>query len=257
MLLALLATTARVRPVRRAVSVTAGAGAPVAEGVFRVLARDVLVGRLAPGTELPPERELARRFGVSRIIVRQAIHRLKEHDLVTVRQGAATLVKDPSRATDIRLVDLELELNPSRDRDARDVSERQMLGSLALVVLAERRITDAELDALDRIVEEWIADGASENQLAFERRYWTALARATRNRVYVRETLWMFNVVERDPRRARLSVGRRAHRVALYQSLNQKLRERSGAAEAYLRITQLGLALLEAQTEPNPSKSAP
>lgn len=47
---------------------------------------------IRPGTRLPSERELAQIFGVSRLSVREAVHRLEALDLVVVRRGAGTFV---------------------------------------------------------------------------------------------------------------------------------------------------------------------
>jgi GntR family transcriptional regulator, transcriptional repressor for pyruvate dehydrogenase complex len=47
---------------------------------------------VGPGTRLPSERELAQTFGVSRLSVREAVHRLEALDLVVVRRGAGTFV---------------------------------------------------------------------------------------------------------------------------------------------------------------------
>ena len=50
----------------------------VADGVFDQIATAILRGELAAGSTLPPERVLADRFQTSRIIARQALHRLAD-----------------------------------------------------------------------------------------------------------------------------------------------------------------------------------
>lgn len=50
-------------------------------------------GALSPGDRLPPERELAEQFGVSRTAVREAIKSLAEKGLVTVEVGRGTFVR--------------------------------------------------------------------------------------------------------------------------------------------------------------------
>src|SRR5919198_570539 len=45
-------------------------------------------GRLAPGDQLPPERDLTQQLGVSRVSVRDALRMLEAHGLVEVRVGA-------------------------------------------------------------------------------------------------------------------------------------------------------------------------
>lgn len=56
-------------------------------------------GRLKPGDHLPPERELVRRFEVSRGSVRDAIRTLEVMGLVRSRQGEGTVVQDISASS--------------------------------------------------------------------------------------------------------------------------------------------------------------
>ena len=53
----------------------------------------VLEGKLKPGDQLPPERELASRMGVSRPVVREAIIRLMDMGYLENLQGKGTFVK--------------------------------------------------------------------------------------------------------------------------------------------------------------------
>ncbi len=51
-------------------------------------------GKLAPGSRLPNELELAERMGVSRGTIRAALHLLQQQGLVWRRQGVGTFVSD-------------------------------------------------------------------------------------------------------------------------------------------------------------------
>lgn len=53
----------------------------------------ILEGTLRPGEKLPPERELARQFDVSRPSLREAIQRLEAKGLLLRRQGGGTFVQ--------------------------------------------------------------------------------------------------------------------------------------------------------------------
>ncbi len=54
----------------------------------------VLEGRLLPGEKLPPERELAKQFGVSRPSVREALQKMEAKQLLERRQGDGNFVTD-------------------------------------------------------------------------------------------------------------------------------------------------------------------
>ncbi|MGH3926375.1 MAG: GntR family transcriptional regulator [Pseudonocardiaceae bacterium] len=54
-------------------------------------------GELAPGDQLPSERELARRFGTARNTAREAIRLLSEEGLVTAQHGRGVFVREKQR----------------------------------------------------------------------------------------------------------------------------------------------------------------
>lgn len=67
----------------------------LAEGLRLQLADDIVRGELAPGTSLD-ETEVARRFGVSRTPVREAIRQLAASGLIDARAHRAAVVARPS-----------------------------------------------------------------------------------------------------------------------------------------------------------------
>lgn len=66
--------------------------APLYQQLQRALRDAIEDNRLAPDEALPPERELAEEFGISRITVRKALDALVGEGMLTRRQGAGTFV---------------------------------------------------------------------------------------------------------------------------------------------------------------------
>jgi len=66
----------------------------IAKKVYEDLRRQILAGTLAPGERLPGERELAARYGTNRNTLREAVRRLEQMRLVTVRHGQGVTVAD-------------------------------------------------------------------------------------------------------------------------------------------------------------------
>ncbi|GAB2785229.1 FCD domain-containing protein [Halomonas shantousis] len=66
----------------------------IADVITERLEAMILEGSLKPGQKLPPERELAERFGVSRPSLREAIQKLAARGLLTSRQGGGTYVNE-------------------------------------------------------------------------------------------------------------------------------------------------------------------
>jgi GntR family transcriptional repressor for pyruvate dehydrogenase complex len=77
----------------------------LADEVARQIAQAIKEGRFVPGQALPPAREFATRFNVSRPILREALSILQIQGYVSTRHGRGTFVKDPN--TDILNVPLE------------------------------------------------------------------------------------------------------------------------------------------------------
>lgn len=64
------------------------------EQIADALREDIASGRLAPGTRLPNETQLAERFGVHRHTLRQALRALADAGYVQARQGSGTTVRE-------------------------------------------------------------------------------------------------------------------------------------------------------------------
>lgn len=217
---------------------TSAEGKPrhAADPVFEELASAIIDGSIPPGSALPPERELAERFSVSRLIVRQAVHKLADIGLVRVRQGGASLVVHPNDARDLRVIELVYRLGKSGPREMREMIERQFLHGYALLSLAARRASKERLRAIADMAEDYARRGAPEDEIpTFERRFFGALAEATDNRFYMLETSWWFRLAEgRNKRPAAFSD---AQRAAFYREIAKRLvegKDARSAADYYL-----------------------
>lgn len=234
---------AEVRPLKGVAGVEAApfAGSPrvrVADRVFEDLLGAILRGELAPGEPVPTQRALSREFGVSPLVVRQAIHRLEELELVRVRQGSPTIVLDPNQAADVRLIQLQLEAATPGDALALAGLENRAVSALPLLVLASRRITEVELQGLDALVA-GLGDEPSVQALEdFQAVYWSAVAAATRNPLLQHQVRWWFHTFPRL--RAPTNVSVATAPASLYRELNDSMRARTGVLDSWLGLlTQL------------------
>jgi GntR family transcriptional repressor for pyruvate dehydrogenase complex len=67
------------------------------------IGREILEGRIAAGEKLPTEHLLARTFGVSRSVVREAIAQLRNEGLVETRQGVGAFATEFERRQSLRI----------------------------------------------------------------------------------------------------------------------------------------------------------
>lgn len=140
-------------------------------------------GALKPGDRLPTELQLAAAHGVSRTVVREAVHQLKSQGLVRSRQGSGVFVTAPPAH---RALAFNPTLLESMDAVVQMVELRRVIeGEMA--ALAAQRATRAQVTQLKRSLAavETATDAGQlgvEEDLAFHR----AIAVATGNPQFLR-----------------------------------------------------------------------
>jgi len=140
-------------------------------------------GALSPGDRLPTEQQLAAAHGVSRTVVREAVHQLKSQGLVRSRQGSGVFVTEPPAH---RALAFDPKVLESMDAVVQMVELRRVIeGEMA--ALAAARATRAQVAGLRRAlaaIDQITVRGglAVDEDLAFHR----AIGEATGNPQFVR-----------------------------------------------------------------------
>ncbi|HWJ33509.1 MAG TPA: FadR/GntR family transcriptional regulator [Gaiellaceae bacterium] len=113
----------------------------------------IVSGRLGAGDRLPPERELAEQFGVSRVTVRDALRALEATGLIKVRVGArgGAFVTAP---TGSHLGQTMSDMMMMQAVSPEDVVEARLVVELGTVTLACARATAEDLAALRALIEQ-------------------------------------------------------------------------------------------------------
>lgn len=111
----------------------------------------ILAGEFSPGDKLPPERELAEMFGVSRPSVREALNLLASSGLVMSYQGGGTVVKS---LVEISAGNPLSDLIKGEQERALDVIEVRKCMEAWTSYYAARRALPEDLRKLEKIVTE-------------------------------------------------------------------------------------------------------
>jgi DNA-binding FadR family transcriptional regulator len=130
---------------------------PLKEQVLQQLRRLIEDGHLSPGDQLPPERELAERLGVSRGTVREAVQFLHALGVVEIRHGSGTFVRALPEDDAVTLSEEWRRWTARHSDTVRALLEIRMgLESFAAQLAAERGTPDqleSMADALERMGE--------------------------------------------------------------------------------------------------------
>jgi DNA-binding FadR family transcriptional regulator len=128
--------------------------------------RQILSGRLPPGSRLPTEDELCESLRVSRSVIRDAVRVLVARGLVVVRQGRGTSVAMPSDAAFSRAL---LVLLTRSGITMGDVVQARATIETRLIGLAAKSGTKAEWAKLEETLEHFArAVAAGEDDVANE-----------------------------------------------------------------------------------------
>jgi GntR family transcriptional repressor for pyruvate dehydrogenase complex len=154
------------------------------EEIIRQVKLMISEGRLKSGDQLPPERELAEKFLVSRTSVREALRALESLGLVEIRPGEGTFVREIS--VDALVEPLALVMLSQREALG-ELFEARRLIEPAIAELAASRATPEEIGEMERILAEQAKEVASgRTGLAQDAQFHAAIGTAAHNRAVTR-----------------------------------------------------------------------
>ena len=161
-------------------------GAPrVYHHIVAHIERAIYDGRLECGDKLPPERELGRRFGASRVAVREALRALEHRGLLEVRQGSAG--GHFVRAVDAGVVSRDFTTLLRLGRLTADqLTEARLILEPEVARLGAERATDLQIKQLRAALDERfavVAGGRNPRELDLD--FHRCLATTSRNPVHI------------------------------------------------------------------------
>jgi GntR family transcriptional regulator, transcriptional repressor for pyruvate dehydrogenase complex len=152
--------------------------------IVRQVKAMIAEGRLKSGDRLPPERDLAEKFLVSRTSVREALRALESLGLIEIRPGEGTFVRQIS--VEALIEPLAIALLSQREAIGELFEARRFLEP-AIARLAARRATPDEIQEMERILDEQAREvAAGRTGLAQDAAFHAALCAAARNRAITR-----------------------------------------------------------------------
>lgn len=154
--------------------------------IVEQITRMLREGTLRPGDRLPPERQLAEEFGVSRAAVREALSALRHMGLVDVRLGEGTFVKNEPEERLIPPIALLLAMEQDHAIGLELLELREALESQSAYLAAERAEPE-DLSAIEATLVEMEHDlQAGRLGTEADLQFHDAIARAAGNALLVR-----------------------------------------------------------------------
>jgi len=149
-----------------------------ADRVADQLTESIRGGQLKEGDRLPAENKLAELFGVSRPVVREALHSLRSLGLIVSKSGSGSYVTEPQSFGLLPLL-----LGHYR---ATDLHEVRTLIEVPAAGFAAERASEVQLEVLSELTREMAETDAHEAYAELDARFHIALAECTGNAVHLR-----------------------------------------------------------------------
>jgi GntR family transcriptional repressor for pyruvate dehydrogenase complex len=145
---------------------------------------DYVLTELKAGDRLPPERELAQKYQVSRTVVREAVHALTTKGLLEVRSRSGVIVSTPTAVQVSQSLTSFLRAG-FPELDYRKVMEVRLHLEIQIAGLAAERRNEADLNQLSAILEKNLTSHTLEEFVRWDIAFHAALAQATHNELYL------------------------------------------------------------------------
>ena len=154
------------------------------EEIVRQVRGMINEGRLKSGDRLPPERDLADKFVVSRTSVREALRALESLGLVEIRAGEGTFVREVSVES---LIQPLATVVASQREAIAELFEARRLLEPSIAALAAVRATPEERQEMERILDDQAkeVDGGGTG-ISQDARFHAAIGAAAHNRAITR-----------------------------------------------------------------------
>jgi GntR family transcriptional repressor for pyruvate dehydrogenase complex len=198
------------------------------EEIVRQIRTLISEGKLKSGDRLPPERELAERFKVSRPSVREALRTLESMGLIEIRLGEGTFVREIS--VDSLIEPLALVMLTQREA-VEELFEARRLLEPAIAGLAARRSTEEEIHEMERILEEQAREVATgRTGLTQDAAFHAAIASSAHNRAITRIVYALIDLLTQSREEALQVPGRAARSHQDHRRIMEAIRQRDATS---------------------------
>ncbi|RJY10005.1 FadR/GntR family transcriptional regulator [Aurantiacibacter aquimixticola] len=199
------------------------------QDIARKIAELIDAGAYPAGSRLPGERDLAEKFGVSRVTIREAEIALQAIGRLEIKTGSGVYVSESKP----QLVDAM----PSAS--AFEVTEARLLVEAEAAALAARNITDADIARLEELIEA-MGDSDADAANAADEKFHETIAQASNNSAIVHTVKQLWQMRETIPQVKQtyeaVCVHDAKQRIEEHREVFDALRARdAGAARAAMR----------------------
>jgi GntR family transcriptional regulator, transcriptional repressor for pyruvate dehydrogenase complex len=213
------------------------------EGVREQIIELIRNKELRPGDKLPPERELAEKFSISRGSLREAFRVLESNGLIRSKPGGGRFVREINKDTFIDTENVILNLEKS---SILELLEAREMFEVKIAELAAKRATNEDIRTIEEIfnrfnkkqsIKDERIDYQGETDLDTE--FHLAIARASHNFVFLNIMRVHFNLLKETREKTWQIPGRKEEQENEHRAIFEAIKERNPQKAAQAMLNHL------------------
>lgn len=192
-------------------------------------------GVLSPGERIPPEKELAQRYGVGRSSIREALEAMEHIGMIETRQGVGRFLSENA----LSLLEGFNWGQMIQDAPTQALMEARALVEVATARLAAERATREDVEELERLLvlmKGSDLDGYFEAELQFH----LTLARASQNPVLSKLVEILIGRVYSEAENFKRTTAASRKDIFLFEEMIESVTLHDGERAAALMVAHLG-----------------
>lgn len=190
------------------------------ESIIDSIKSDIIAGKLCSGEKLPPERELAKQFGVSRTSIREALRTLEILGVIESIQGSGNFITGNYEKSLIESMSMMFLLQKI---DSLQISQLREALETKAALLAVDSITDEQIQRLEEIVKEMSITVDENRNVALDKELHYTIAAASKNSIIIQILNILSELINIDIKDRRKEILSDVRNVSRLQKIHEQI----------------------------------
>jgi len=198
---------------------------------------------LKPGDKLPPERELAEKFSISRGSLREAFRVLESRGFIKSKPGGGRFIREVNKDA---LTHTENIISSLERSSILELLEAREIFETKIVELSAQRATDEEVKVIEKIFNRVSEEGRMEYRVTedeekteLDTEFHLAIARASHNFVFINIMRLHFYLLKDTRKKTWQIPGRKKEQLEEHQAIFQAIKEHDSKKAAKAMLNHL------------------
>lgn len=190
------------------------------EAIIDSIKTDIMSGKIKPGQKLPPERELAKKFNVSRTSIREALRTLEILGVIKSVQGSGNYITGDVEKSLVESMSMMFLL---QQIDSLEFYQFREALELRAAMLAVQNIDDEKIMKLEKLVSEMAQSEDEATRSALDKQLHDTIAAASNNSMIIQILDILSEVISKDIEQRRSEILSDPDNIKRLQKIHEEM----------------------------------